>query len=79
MQTQRLPRAFDIKKKVDHGSTLNSFEIAFLREVFEDANRIKPLLDRHPEYEKLVAQVIHLYKQITDKALENEKNHQGNE
>jgi hypothetical protein len=28
---------------------------------------------RHPEYEKLAASVLHLYKEIMDKAIENEK------
>ncbi len=45
----------------------------FLEQVFTDANRIQPLLDKHHEYESLVVKVIHLYKMITDKALENEK------
>jgi hypothetical protein len=31
-------------------------------------------VERHPQWQKLSAQVISLYSQITEKALENEKN-----
>jgi len=72
-ENERLPRAFDLKEKVDQGATLNDNDIAFLEQVFEDANNIGPLLDRHHEFQKLAAQAIGLYKEITDKALENEK------
>jgi hypothetical protein len=30
-------------------------------------------VDRHPEYQELVSRAIRLYKEITDKAMENEK------
>ncbi len=70
---ERLPMALGLKEKVDQGETLNDFDIAFLEEIFEDAKRLKPLLERHHEYEGLVSQAIHLYMTITEKALENEK------
>ena len=73
LERERLPRALGIKAKVDGGERIGDEDIAFLEEVFNDANRIKPLLDRHHEYESLIVKVIHLYKIITDKALENEK------
>jgi hypothetical protein len=48
--------------------------LAFLHEVFENAEQIKPLVDRHPEYQDVYTQALQqLYKDITDKALENEK------
>ena len=70
---QRLPRAISIKEKVDRGEVLNDLDIQFLEEVFSSANKIKPLIDKHPEYETLAAKTINLYSEIMDKALHNEK------
>jgi len=73
LNTQRLPRALDLKKKVDAGETLGEYDMKFLESVFHDADTIRPLMSRNPEYQKLVAQIIRLYKEILDKAMENEK------
>ena len=71
---ERLPRALELKEKVDKGETLNDIDIAFLEQVFSDANKLGPLLERHNEYQKLVSQAVELYSEITEKALANEKN-----
>lgn len=72
-EKMRLPRAISLKEKVDGGAVLDDYDVAFLEEVFSDSNKIKPLLDRHPEYQELATRVITLYREITEKALENEK------
>ena len=64
-QNIRLPRALDIKARVDKGEKLHENDIAFLGRVLEDAQQIQPLLDRHPEYEVLVTRAMHLYNDIT--------------
>lgn len=69
----RLPRTIALKKRMDEGHRLGEWEIAFLEDVLEDANRVMPLVDRHPEYQELAAKAIGLYQQITEQALENEK------
>lgn len=73
LETQHLPRALDLKKKVDAGERLNEFDTRFLENVFADVRQVSPMVKRHPEYEKLAASVLHLYKEIMDKAIENEK------
>jgi len=68
-----LPKAFEIKTRLDRGECLEHWDIQFLKELFERAEEIKPLVDRHPEYQDVYAQAVHLYKQITDQAVLNEK------
>jgi hypothetical protein len=72
-EKQRLPRALALKSQVDAGQRLSQADIDFLKLVFQDAKEIQPLVSRYPEYEPLVAQVIHLYHEITEKALANER------
>jgi hypothetical protein len=72
LNNQRLPRLLAMKEKVDAGEPLGDQDVAFLQEVFEDAERVKPLFDRNPEYQALGARVVRLYADITAKALENE-------
>jgi hypothetical protein len=68
----RLPIALELKEKVDRGDLLNDREIEYLEEVLGDVEQIKPLIDRHPEWQDLAARMTGLYNDITTKALENE-------
>jgi len=70
---QRLPRALALKKRVEQGERLTEPDIVFLDQVFKDANQVMPLLDKHPNLEPIASRAISLYKEITEKALENEK------
>ena len=73
MEEQRLPRALDLKAKVDEGGLLDDMDIDFLEKVFADSDALKPLLARNPEYQELAGRMMALYHAITTKALENEQ------
>ena len=73
LSTQRLPRALALKEKVDQGGLLDELDIRFLEQVFTDTNKLKTLVDRHPEHQDLVARIISLYSDITARGLENEQ------
>jgi hypothetical protein len=69
----RLPKALDLKKKVDRGEKLDSSDVDFLETVLADATKAQELVSKHPEFKSLVSMLITLYGEITTKGLENEQ------
>jgi len=72
-ERQRLPRLLELKKRVNKGEVLSEQDIQFLAQVICDAQQSKRLIDRHPEWHQFCSEVIHLYSEITEQALNNEK------
>ena len=70
---QTLPKVLEIKKRADCNEVLSNRDIDFLKLLPKRFNEVKPLVDRNPEYQELYAQAVHLYKDITEQALLNEK------
>ncbi len=73
MEKFRLPRAFEIKDRVDAGGLLDESDIEFLEHVMHDSQEIKKLADQRTDLQDLYTRAIDLYSEIMDKALENEK------
>jgi hypothetical protein len=73
MVQYRLPRAKEIKERVDRGEILTDSDIDFLEEVFRDAASIRPLLEKNPQYQEVAASAMALYNDITTKALANQE------
>ena len=72
-ETHRLPRLLKLKDCVDQDEPLSDTDIAFLDSVIHDANRTMPLTASDPELHDFCMHVVHLYHEITNRALQNEK------
>lgn len=73
-EEELLPRALDIKKRVDLGESLSEADLIFIERAMENSGDISRMAKKHREYHKLYSQRASLCKEITEKALENERN-----
>lgn len=74
---ERLPRAIEIKERVDAGECLNEMDVDFLARVFREANENRSHIAGFPEYGDIVSKAVQIYHDITEKALENERRRDG--
>lgn len=73
LEKQRLPRMLDLLEQVNQGGVLSEWDIDFIEEALESTHQVSSLVERHPEYGEIVAKVLGIYKEITEKALANAK------
>lgn len=69
---QQLPELLDMKDRVDAGETLSEYHISCLAMAMSITRWGMAFANRHPEYQKLVAEISHFCEQITHQAVENE-------
>jgi len=72
-ELHRLPRLLRLKDKVDSGVAINEVDFDFLCKEINDACVTKHLTVNFPELEEFCLQMGHLFKELCDKAVENEK------
>jgi hypothetical protein len=74
---QRLPRLELIKAQLDRGEPLTDYDIRFLKEALADGQGNEALVARNPQVLEIASRVVHMYKEIMDKAIEVESNRQS--
>ena len=77
MVEERLPKALELKERVDRGEVLNELDLNFLEQVVTDANQARPLMKDNPRVLEVAGRMLELYKEISAKALENQKAQKG--
>lgn len=70
---ERLPRALEIKQRVDQGECLTGYDIEFLERVFREGAENRQIYAKFPEYMDIVTMSVRIYEEIMAKALENEQ------
>ena len=69
---QRLPRALELKERIERGGLLNELDISFLQQVVADASTVRPLMKNNPRVLDVAGRMVQLYGEITTRALANE-------
>jgi hypothetical protein len=77
LASETVPKALEIKERLDRGEKLDHWDIEFLDKLGKRAREAQPLVERHPEFQDVYARAVHLYKEITEQALGNEKESGG--
>ncbi|HEX2493516.1 MAG TPA: hypothetical protein VHK24_07045 [Steroidobacter sp.] len=73
LNTQRMPRALELKERVDRGERLTSSDTIFLKRVLGESGEARRLAAKHPEYQQVLDKMTDLYTEIMRKGAENEQ------
>jgi len=72
-EQHHLPRLLRLKDRLDSGEPINDVDLEFLCREIKDAGLAMHMTVNFPEIQEFCFQMAHLYKEICDEALENEK------
>jgi len=72
-ERQHLSRALSLKHAVTAGERIGEHDRAFLEAACREAMESKHVIDSFPQYQPLFLSTVHLYREISKRALENEK------
>lgn len=72
-ENQQLNRVLGLKRAVAAGERIGDHDRDFLEAVCHQAMQSKRVVDDFPQYQPLFLATVHLYKEITARALENER------
>jgi hypothetical protein len=73
LNKNRVPNALKLKDKVDRGERLTEYDTRFLKRALDEASEAEKLAAKHPEYKRLIDEMVSLYSEIASKGLANEK------
>ncbi len=69
----RIPILLDVKQRVQEGDNLSDLEIIELSSMLAHASDAQGLISRHPELQKIAVQIVSLYNDIINAAMQSEK------
>ncbi|MDF2181691.1 hypothetical protein [Neptuniibacter sp. CAU 1671] len=67
-----LPKAFDLRDRLDQGERLNDVDIAFLNQLLGQVHNLQTLAHSEPKIQRFAAGVVSLYHELTRAALINQ-------
>jgi len=72
-ESQHLSRALRLKHAVAAGERIGDYDRAYLEAACREALESKHVIDGFPQYQPLFLSTVHLYREISTRALENEQ------